>query len=108
MNVAEQMVDEIYGLHCDIGRLEVENARLRDENARLRSCLSDDADNAREIMGENTKLLGLVFALAFCANDEADCDQCPMNGAHCDAVKQCFCDGVANALRGVGIEVDDG
>ena len=36
-----------------------ENDKLRklvDENARLRSCLSDDADNARLIMGENAKL----------------------------------------------------
>ena len=29
---------------------------LEDENARLRSCLSDDAENARMIMGENEKL----------------------------------------------------
>jgi len=28
MNVAEQMADEIYGLHCDIGRLERENTKL--------------------------------------------------------------------------------
>lgn len=27
--------DELYGLHCDIGRLEVENAKLRERNARL-------------------------------------------------------------------------
>lgn len=37
MTAAEQMADEIYGLHyeiyglhCDIGRLEQENARLRE------------------------------------------------------------------------------
>jgi len=29
---------------------------LEDENARLRSCLSDDAENARQTMGENAKL----------------------------------------------------
>lgn len=29
LEVAEQLADELYGLHCDIGRLEVENARLR-------------------------------------------------------------------------------
>lgn len=33
-----------------------ENAKLRDENARLCSCLSDDAENARMIMGENAEL----------------------------------------------------
>lgn len=31
-------------------------ADLKDENARLRSCLSDDAENARMIMAENAKL----------------------------------------------------
>ena len=29
LEVAEQLADELYGLHCDIGRLEVENAKLR-------------------------------------------------------------------------------
>lgn len=28
MRVADQMADEIYGLHCDIGRLEHDNAKL--------------------------------------------------------------------------------
>ena len=29
VNAADQLAEEIYGLHCDIGRLETENARLR-------------------------------------------------------------------------------
>lgn len=33
---------------------------LEDENARLRSCMSDDAENARMIMGENAELRELV------------------------------------------------
>lgn len=33
MNVADQLADEIYGLHCDIGRLEQENATLRQQLA---------------------------------------------------------------------------
>lgn len=33
---------------------------LQDENARLRSCLSDDAENAKMIMAENAKLRELV------------------------------------------------
>ena len=37
-------------------RLQAENVELQDENARLRSCLSDDAENARMIMAENEKL----------------------------------------------------
>lgn len=30
LEIAEQLADELYGLHCDIGRLEVENAKLRE------------------------------------------------------------------------------
>lgn len=30
MTVGEQIADELYGLHCDIGRLETENAKLRE------------------------------------------------------------------------------
>ena len=66
-----------------------------------------EALNALEIIeAENAKLRKFVLTLAFCANDEADCDQCPMNGARCDVVQQCFCDGAATALRELGIEVD--
>ena len=43
--------------------LERENDKLQDENARLRSCLSDDAENARMIMGENAKLRELCADL---------------------------------------------
>lgn len=28
--MSEQVADELYGLHCDIGRLEQENAKLRE------------------------------------------------------------------------------
>lgn len=49
---------------------ENENAKLRDENARLLSCLTDDAENARQILGEsralqaeNAKLRELVRGL---------------------------------------------
>lgn len=30
MTVGEQIADELYGLYCDIGRLETENAKLRE------------------------------------------------------------------------------
>lgn len=44
-----------------IRKVEEEYSDLQDENARLRSCLSDDAENARQIMGENAKLRELVY-----------------------------------------------
>lgn len=49
MNMADQLADEIYGLHCDIGRLE-------NENARLRGVVSDGELHAREILAENATL----------------------------------------------------
>ena len=39
---------------------------LESENARLRSCLSDDAENARQIMGENERLRELVLYMHRC------------------------------------------
>lgn len=50
-------------------------ADLEDENARLRSCLSDDAENARMIMDENAKLRELVRDMyAVMVEDAANCD----------------------------------
>ena len=40
----------------DLDAARREYMRLSNENARLRSCLSDDADNAQQIMAENAKL----------------------------------------------------
>lgn len=48
-------------LRIEAERLCDENERLQDENARLRSCLSDDAENARQIMGENAELRNLFY-----------------------------------------------
>jgi len=38
MTVSEQIADELYGLHCDIGRLEAENAKLRELASGLHKC----------------------------------------------------------------------
>lgn len=40
----------------EVAHIDRTIADLKDENARLRSCLSDDAENARTIMAENAKL----------------------------------------------------
>lgn len=47
---------------------------LQNENARLRSCLSDDAENARMIIGENAKLRELAKLAVRSA-----CFGCPHN-----------------------------
>ena len=38
MTASEQVANEIYGLYCDIGRLERENAKLRELVADLAIC----------------------------------------------------------------------
>lgn len=66
----------------EITHLKAENAKLQDENARLRSCLSDDAENARMIMAENAKLRNEVDNLldfehlTSVAVAYAGCDEC--------------------------------
>lgn len=59
--------------------------RLKEENARLRSCLSDDAENARLLLGEVHELvalanrLGMMLHECYCVEkDKAFCDgKCP-------------------------------
>lgn len=75
---------------CDLeyalADLKAENERLQDENERLRSCLSDSAENAKQIMheahvqeAENEKLRELVrIAVKYC--DSGTCDGCPIQG----------------------------
>lgn len=82
---------------------------LEDENARLRSCLSDDAENARMIMGENAKLWELVRVMAFCMQHERDCDGCRLNGARGTITTPAGCDGLLDRMRELfGKENDDG
>lgn len=42
--------------HCPACKNVADLQEALDENARLRSCLSDDVENARMIMGENSRL----------------------------------------------------
>ena len=78
------------------------------ENAKLRSCLSDDADNARQIMGENAKLRELASILWYCMQDRKDCDGCRLNGAEGELSYDplCACDGLHEMMRELGVEVD--
>ncbi len=97
--------DTIWQLRDDLQRANAENAKLRDENARLRSCLSDDADNARQIMAENAKLRELVRDYDRCTM-HADCVGCEYDGklsTHCP-LSPCFPD--IDELSELGVEVD--
>lgn len=74
---AEEEISRITGLP--------EFTALKDENARLRSCLSDDAENARLLLGEVHELADLanrlrtMFDEAYCVEkDKPFCDgECP-------------------------------
>lgn len=103
-------MSEITHLETENAELKAENAKLQDENARLRSCLSDDAENARMIMGENAKLRELVDILCFCMQIHKRCDDCKLNGAKGELGlghdPLLACDGLHEMLKELGIEVD--
>jgi uncharacterized small protein (DUF1192 family) len=94
------MHDEIARLNAECSAMHDEIALLESENARLRSCLSDNADNAREIMVENAKLREYARKLLTgyaCGRGEL-CEVCSWNGW----------DGDCNArmkARELGVEV---
>lgn len=80
MRAADQMADEIYGLHCDIGRLEVENAKLRER----------------------------IKILVHCMSDVDNCDNCPIHGDPYNVEGDWVsCDLLRESLYEVGIEVGE-
>ena len=91
--VAEMMI----ALHEYAEKAQSENAKLLDENARLRSCLSDDADNARQIMAENAKLRELVEDMLDCIDIQIAFERVPARWMQ---------DEFAGRARELGIEVD--
>jgi hypothetical protein len=100
---------------CDmVAQREAEIEKLReleDENARLRSCLSDDAENARMIMAENAKMrsicaevAGILFNLdvdrcGLCDRDSIN-HPCPV---HMTKGGECL---IKSELRELGVEVE--
>ena len=126
VNEVLRMAENAIGIHpqaevrpqSDEEALRRQNRNLKDENERLRSCLSDDAENARLIMGENAdlckqlnhsdeingrlvaenaKLRELVAEMFNCVKDGNDCEKCreSNDGYACSYV-----------MRELGIEVD--
>jgi hypothetical protein len=81
------------------------DAKLREENERLRSVVSDGADNARELLAENRKLLELMSVMAYCNQFKRDCDGCSMNGAAGIITERAGCDELLARLRELGVEV---
>ena len=71
---------------------------LAEENARLRSCLRDDVENARQIMGENAKLRELAADLW----DELDASTQYDAGGGRGILYE-----FADSMRKLGIEVDE-
>ena len=97
---------------CDeTDRLIIDTRRfadLEDENARLRSCLSDDAENARMIMAENEKLRELLHDTYKLCWNGLDCTECPRSFYdRCDKSDGCSWLGILHVrMRELGIEVD--
>jgi hypothetical protein len=76
------------------------DAKLREENERLRSVVSDGADNARELLGENRKLRKLCGFMLRCISQYHDCADCLVNGEHCEISY------IESDARELGIEVE--
>lgn len=93
--------------------LEAENEKLQDENERLRSCLSDSAENSKQIMHEahvqeeeNAKLRELVRVFYHCTTSGV-CDECPVNGGGAvHLMPDTICDTMHDRMRELGFEVE--
>jgi len=62
-----------------------------------------------ELEAESAKLRELVRTMAYCMQDESDCDGCAMNGADMElsVLGPLFaCDGLRERLSELGIEVE--
>ena len=108
-SLSEEVRTEVLCGHiCD---LEAENAKLRDENARLRSCLSDDANDARQIMSENAKLRELVkdlHALAYGVLPERKTDYITICSVEsCIDYYSRTMPAIEQRMRELGVEVDE-
>ena len=94
MTIADHMIDSLMVENDD---LRERIAELEDENTRLRSCLSDDAENARQIMGENAKLREI--AKKFWKWEKNGCYECPLEK---DCKLLCVYDGDC----GIAVEIE--
>lgn len=68
--------------------------------------LSVTARHVAELEAENAKLRKLVLCLMTCASDDADCDECPVNGGPGTWGFENFCDGLLDRVHELRIEVD--
>jgi hypothetical protein len=117
MTVGEQIADELYGLHCDIGRLEVENAKLREQVERLHAdqahwelgnCPScPNIADLQEALEQNAKLRELVNGWDFCSKTKSptfdNCVGCPLF-IQTPHSYRCARD---ERMRELGVEVDE-
>lgn len=113
MSDAGTMYANAKALHELLQESRAENERLQDENERLRSCLSDSAENSKQIMHEahvqeeeNAKLRELVRVFYHCTTSGV-CDECPVNGGGAvHLMPDTICDTMHDRMRELGFEVE--
>lgn len=114
MTVGEQIADELYGLHCDIGRLETENAKLREQVERLHAdqahwelgnCPScPNIADLQEALAENAKLREELESVGTAAylygRSDLKTENAKLREARGTCHVECYDDGVDEALDG--------
>lgn len=106
--------DEVYGLHCEIGRLEQENARLKEliydraHDYAIQHMTEDELRiTAANAMDDNRKLRELMSVMAYCIQGWRECDGCRVNGGSGIITGRAGCDVLLDRLRELGVEVDE-
>lgn len=111
MNTANQMAEEIYGLHCDIGRLENEKEHWHTEFINEQEYAHWMEEQAEKTEAENAKLREAIakavhVQTVLCADKDAPwCrNECQLHRAESDDCEACD---VLEVVQELGIETSE-
>ena len=114
-DVTTELAMEASDKAMEIARLKAENDRLREQSERLFDKtleLATENSKLRELCklcereAENAKLRELVLVLKNCADENGDCDACPINNAKPVRHPWFGCDALRDMMRDLGVEVE--